>query len=418
MLRDLMFTCARYFGHRRAAIGSNFVLTYDALVRHLRDTDSSAAGKPDGGIDYLLQVIALDGCTVLTSGSTGTPVGVSLDAESLTMAAWCTAALAYEAIGEHVSVPESVDDARCQLEQGARRGALDLRVLPYMDFRTVAGITVALRTWLTGGCLIVREPGQTFCQTALEHHAHVLAVPPVALSELRRAPQPLFDELLAVGVGGAHVKHDLCAEIQQRFGGAVTVGYGMTEMGGVVTSTRPSDPVNRRWKTVGRPAPGVRVDVVEDIPGAQRGEGRVLVTSPSASPAFRGIRFDTGDVGSLDDNGDLTLRGRLTDWILRGGQRIPPEPIEDAILALPGVDDVVVIGKTDSKANDERIVACIVPSADANLKPIVLRDRCREQGLPAPHEVYLLASIPRAHDGGLRRRAVRDDVLAGRLRRL
>ncbi|HET6203298.1 MAG TPA: long-chain fatty acid--CoA ligase [Planctomycetota bacterium] len=148
-------------------------------------------------------------------------------------------------------------------------------------------------------------------------------------------------------------------------------GYGMTETSPVVSVACPA---TRRPGTLGRPVPGTEVRIVDetgrDLPLGQ--VGLILVRGPQVTRGYwdnpdatrRAIDregwLDTGDLGFLDADGYLAMRGRAKDTIvLLGGENVEPEPIEDALRASPFIDQAAVVGQ-DRKA----VAALLVPKLE------------------------------------------------------
>lgn len=110
----------------------------------------------------------------------------------------------------------------------------------------------------------------------------------------------------------------------------------------------------------------------------------------------------TGDLGSLDEEGYLTLRGRSDDLIVRGGVNIYPEVVEQALCRCPAVADAAVVGRPVSGAETE-IWAFLLPNPTAHppLTEALLFAHCRSV-LPAwmhPTRVRLVESLPRTTSG-------------------
>jgi long-chain acyl-CoA synthetase len=108
----------------------------------------------------------------------------------------------------------------------------------------------------------------------------------------------------------------------------------------------------------------------------------------------------TGDMGSLDAQGFLTLRDRSKDVIISGGSNIYPREVEEALLRHPGVAEVSVIGRPDSDWG-EVVVAFVVASEGAQLEPLVLDEVCREHiaRFKRPKEYHLVDALPKNHYG-------------------
>lgn len=129
--------------------------------------------------------------------------------------------------------------------------------------------------------------------------------------------------------------------------------YGSTEAGWIC-SNRHNDIV---IGSVGRPLPGVELEVKEDDRGGANTPGELLVAGPQlavgilgadgAIQPLRGRRLATHDLGVLDERGRVRLAGRTDDLIIRGGTKIPPREIEEVVLMHPEVIDAAVIGVPD-----------------------------------------------------------------------
>ncbi|HEY0817559.1 MAG TPA: AMP-binding protein [Rhizobacter sp.] len=108
----------------------------------------------------------------------------------------------------------------------------------------------------------------------------------------------------------------------------------------------------------------------------------------------------TGDMGSLDAHGFLTLRDRSKDVIISGGSNIYPREVEEALLHHPGVAEVSVVGRRDAEWG-EVVVAFVVPGAGATLELQALDEVCREHiaRFKRPKEYHLLDALPKNHYG-------------------
>jgi long-chain acyl-CoA synthetase len=108
----------------------------------------------------------------------------------------------------------------------------------------------------------------------------------------------------------------------------------------------------------------------------------------------------TGDMGSLDAQGFLTLRDRSKDVIISGGSNIYPREVEEALLRHPGVAEVSVIGRPDSDWG-EVVVAFVVAGEGAQLEPRLLDEVCREHiaRFKRPKEYHLVDALPKNHYG-------------------
>ncbi|HEX3139595.1 MAG TPA: AMP-binding protein, partial [Rhizobacter sp.] len=108
----------------------------------------------------------------------------------------------------------------------------------------------------------------------------------------------------------------------------------------------------------------------------------------------------TGDMGSLDEHGFLTLRDRSKDVIISGGSNIYPREVEEALLHHPGVAEVSVIGRHDPDWG-EVVVAFVVPCPGAQLEPLMLDTACRDHiaRFKRPKEYHMVDALPKNHYG-------------------
>src|SRR5690606_18846275 len=137
---------------------------------------------------------------------------------------------------------------------------------------------------------------------------------------------------------------------------------------------------------------------------------RAYNISPDANArAFTADGFyRTGDVVSRDEDGYLTVLGRATDMINRGGEKVSAEEIEDHLIAHPQVHDAVVVAVPDPYLG-ERTCAAIVPRGEAP-KPAALKAWIRQRGLAAykiPDQIVVVDSFPETAVGKTSRRDIR-----------
>ncbi len=141
----------------------------------------------------------------------------------------------------------------------------------------------------------------------------------------------------------------------------------------------------------------------------EAGRIRVRGANVAASAAGPGGWLDTGDVGRLDADGYLWVEGRADDVIVSGGENVRPEPVEDVLLADPGVAEAAVVGLPDPEWG-QRVVAFVVaePGARPDAKALIARCRAELARPMVPKHVELVASLPRTAAGKLQRRRLRD----------
>jgi long-chain acyl-CoA synthetase len=207
----------------------------------------------------------------------------------------------------------------------------------------------------------------------------------------QRLPPPLrrllFRQVLAqfggrlhtIGVGASAIEVDV-AQRWIDMGVQILQGYGATEMGPVVTFTRPERNV---LTTVGEPLPGIEVRIADDGEILARGPGRFLGywENPNATAAAIDADgwYHTGDLGAFTDQGMLTFRGRKKDMLaLPDGQKVYPEDVEAVLRLDPRVEDATVVGWPPGGAlrvhavlllEDAAVADDVIRTANAALAP-------------------------------------------------
>ena len=120
----------------------------------------------------------------------------------------------------------------------------------------------------------------------------------------------------------------------------------------------------------------------------------------------------TGDVVEVDPDGFAVLVDRIKELIIVGGFKVFPTVVEDHLRAIPGVEDVAVVGVPRGVSGDEQVVAVVV----ANGKPPTL-EQVREHAAQrlakyaVPRHLHVVEELPRSMIGKVQRRLVREDVL-------
>jgi acyl-CoA synthetase (AMP-forming)/AMP-acid ligase II len=203
--------------------------------------------------------------------------------------------------------------------------------------------------------------------------------------------------------------------LEARFGLAVLEGYGMTEASHQIASN-PLPPKERRPGSVGLPTglelailgddntflgPEISGEVVLKGPSITKG----YVNNPKANEeAFFEGWFRTGDLGVVSGDGYVALLGRLKELINRGGEKIAPIEVDNALLSHPKVAEAVVFGIPDPKYGEE--VACAVvlkePVSEAELKRFLME---RLASFKVPKVIRFVDTLPRSGSGKVSRKA-------------
>lgn len=237
-----------------------------------------------------------------------------------------------------------------------------------------------------------------------EHQLRVAGLPPAAMRAVLDAgvPKQKLSSLRAVTAGTTFVSPDLADEFTERYGVPVMIMYGATEFGGAVAGwTKPL--IEEWWEakrgSVGRPFPGVRMRTIgedgELLPlGAT---GRIEVNSnQTGSGTDDWLR--TSDLGHLDDDGFLYIDGRADDAIVRGGFKVQPETVCNALRAHPSVLDASVYGRDDERLGQVPIAVIELAEGAATVDETELKEFLRAQltGYELPVSIITVDALPRS----------------------
>jgi acyl-CoA synthetase (AMP-forming)/AMP-acid ligase II len=179
--------------------------------------------------------------------------------------------------------------------------------------------------------------------------------------------------------------------------------------------------VRDRLGSVGRPVPGIEVQVRDELdePVPTGVIGALWVRGAQVSGEYAGQGstldadgwFHTRDRARIDQDGYVFVEGRADDTIIRGGENIAPAEIEDVLHHHPAVKDVAVIGTPDDEWG-ERIVAVVVrePGADITDDDIRAYVRARLRGSRTPDDVVWRSELPHTPTGKLLRRTLVEEI--------
>jgi acyl-CoA synthetase (AMP-forming)/AMP-acid ligase II len=193
---------------------------------------------------------------------------------------------------------------------------------------------------------------------------------------------------------------------------SIFMHYGLTEASRSTLLNLRENP--SKLESVGKASPGVEVRVGED--------GEVLVRGPNVTPGYWqrprewGERFrdgwlHTGDLGRMDDDGFLYILGRKDDVINVGGQKILPEPIENALSPLISGGPFCVVGIPDPDGLLGEVPVLVIEGSSVPTVQEVrrcLRDSFPEHAIP--RRVFRFDSFPRTLNGKIRRSAIRQEI--------
>jgi o-succinylbenzoate---CoA ligase len=248
----------------------------------------------------------------------------------------------------------------------------------------------------------------------------LISLVPTMLHRLLESRCRWPDSLRLILLGGAAAPPELLARCRE-VGLPVATTYGLTEAASQVATMLPDD-VNRKPGSVGRPLLFTSVKIIDEHgePAAPGEYGEIVVSGPTVMQGYfndpeatarvlRNGELHTGDIGYLDDDGDLFVVQRRSDLIVSGGENVYPAEVEQAIRAHPAVVDACVVGLDDEDWG-QRVAAAVIVADGAALTEAELIAFCRERlaGYKLPRRVLLVDALPQTASGKVSHAAVKD----------
>jgi acyl-coenzyme A synthetase/AMP-(fatty) acid ligase len=318
-------------------------------------------------------------CELLSSGTTGAPKRVSLS--------WA-------------AVTSAVADAGAVYAGSGRRDAPIVMVHPLGNVSGLSYLAPAL-AFRQPIALLEKFTVEDWVQAVRDYRPVRTALPPAAIRMLFEARPPREDlaSLTLIAAGGARIEPELQDAFEAAYGVPVLTAFGATEFGGVIANWS-LDEYRRvgaaKRGSAGRPSPRVALRVVdrdtfEVLPAGAVGllEARVERLGPDW------IR--TNDLASLDEDGFLYLHGRADDAINRGGFKVVPDVVAQALRTHPAVADAAVVGLPDPRLGEIPVAAVELrqdarPPAEGELTGF-LRERLTAYQIPA--QIRIVPALPR-----------------------
>ncbi|MGW2824306.1 class I adenylate-forming enzyme family protein [Streptomyces sp. NPDC001443] len=319
---------------------------------------------------------------MMTSGTTGRPKRVSLSYTQLTAA--------FDAAGTVLD-----DNAGPRLRNGY--------VILWSSLAHISGLYFAIAHAADGRSVALMERFQVdeWARLVRTHRPRQLRLPPTAIRMVLRAelPPDTFSSVRAVGSGTAPLPPDLAEEFEQRYGVPVLTTYGATEFAGAIAGWSVAD--HRRWAgtkrgSVGRAHRGIELRIVDRTTHEVKapGDTGLLEVRGPQLPSAGEEWLRTNDVASLDEDGFLFIHGRADDAINRGGFKIPPSVIEDALHQHPAVSDATAVGLPDERLGQVP-VAAVTLCGQASEQDLLDHLAARLTRYQMPVHLRILDTLPR-----------------------
>ena len=341
---------------------------------------------------------------IFTTGTTSLPKAVQLSSRSVLS----DASGALELIAEHLS------DNGCV--------ALPL-------FHSFGLIVATALLQLGNHCYLLSEiKPQPFIDMIYENHIDVVATVGAVYGMVTMLPDfetKIVGKIKTCIVGGGFTTPTEMMRVENALGGGkLLIGYGQTECSPVISLNVSTDPLERRAVSVGHILPNIEVRIWREGSGfVPQGEiGEVCVKGPITMNGYLGLPeeqqpFDkdgwlhTGDLGMIADDGLLQLAGRIKDIIIRSGENISPQEIENAMAKLPFIREVKVLG-APHPIWGESVEACVVLK-DKMFDEAAVRKKLREMmsAFKIPSHFFVFPKFPLNSNGKLDQRGLKAEML-------
>ena len=368
-----------------------------------------ADGVDDGAVSARTAAVAGDDlCNIMfTSGTTGAPKGAML-----THAATCRAFKAWsDVIG--------LDRDRY------------LIINPFFhSFGLNAGILACL---MTGSTILphpVFDVPSVMARIPTDRVSMLPGPPAIYQTILNHPDLDTFDmsTLRLAVTGAAAIPVEMILQMRERLGfEKIVTGYGLTETTGIATMCRHTDDPEVIATTSGRAIPDVEVRIVDpagqEVPRGEPGEivvrGYNVMVGYLDDPEKTAETIDadgwlhTGDIGVMDDAGNIDITDRVKDMFINGGFNAYPAEIESLMLAHPDIGQVAVVGVPDARLGEVGY-AFVVAATGASPDPAAIISWCREEmaNYKCPRHVEVIEALPLNASGKVLKYELRDRAVA------
>jgi fatty-acyl-CoA synthase len=230
-------------------------------------------------------------------------------------------------------------------------------------------------------------------------------------------------------MAGSPCPVEVMKQVIERMGiGEVAICYGMTETSPVSTQTRANDYVERRVSTVGTVHPHLEIKIVEPntgvtVPRGSPGElctrGYSVMLGYWERPDWTDEAIDssrwmhTGDLAIMDDEGYVSIVGRIKDMVIRGGENVYPREIEEFLHTHPDILDAQVFGVPDARYGEELVAWIRVREGAQPLTAESLRAFCvgKLAQYKIPRYVHTVEEFPMTVTGKIRKVEMREKAI-------
>jgi acyl-CoA synthetase len=264
------------------------------------------------------------------------------------------------------------------------------------------------------------------CAAIERHRATVLCCVSTQLAMILASPASRECDLTGLRVvftGGEPLPYSQAAQFEELTGVTILQFYGSNETG-MLSATTVTDPLHRRLRTAGRVVPEMRVRLFDgDRDVTESGRGQPACRGPALSLGYLGGTdhdklftkdgwMRMGDICELDADGYLTLTGRTSDFILRGGKNISAVQVEEAVATHPAVAVAAAVAMPDPVFG-EKVCVFVELKEPVTMDLPALVEHLLQQGVSKellPERLEILDELPRSSGGKIAKGLLRDKI--------
>jgi acyl-CoA synthetase (AMP-forming)/AMP-acid ligase II len=267
-----------------------------------------------------------------------------------------------------------------------------------------------------------------------DHRAAATSMVPTHLVRLLRdCPASMLRALTAlraIDMGAAAVPLETFEQALEAFGPKIGVLYGLTEASWSCYQPPsaldvPLDIRKSRMTSAGRPVFGCDLMIGGEAGPALPGEpGEILIRGAHVMQGYwkrpdltaqvlNNGWFRTGDLGTVGEDGIVSIVGRIKEVIRTGGKSVQPSEVEETLRQYPGVEEASVVGVPDAEWG-EIVTALVVPAPGAEIAESALKAHCATSLSPhkRPKLIRIVSELPKSHYGKIQRGKVREAAIA------
>lgn len=322
----------------------------------------------------------------------------------------------------------------CSVRVAMRQFTRHDRALNSAPASFIVGIARTIESLISGGSAIVINPLEVVARaTAIRDlHPTWAWMSPALLEMVVDAADhdPAIGQwpLRMVRSGGTRLSTSAAARVEQVWGVPALNGYGTTEALGFISAEEQPWRIPRKPGSTGQVRPGLEVSIRSDrgeaLPIGASGEITVrtgqtftgYLDDPEATATifFPDGWYRTGDLGYLDSEGYLFVTGRLREMINRGGEKVAPHEVDDALREHPAVADAAAFAVPDARLGEEVAAAVVLrDGADVSARDVRRWLAGRLAVHKIPRRIVFLDALPRTASGKVQRGALTERYGAG-----